>query len=217
MTFSKSTLGDLKTAAAVTATVLALGGTLVACGNETKKEAAPSTSSAAASPAAAGVTGAPVTATVTAAPQAPAAGGAPAGGAAPASGPTMLSDLRTGRSDDADRLVLQFTTAVPKYTVVRQSGPIQDCGSGATVGDAGEYLVVKVEPIALFDDNGNPAYKGPNSIPGPGGGAIDRATISCAFEGQLQVAVKLADGKGAKTSKDFTLTGPSRIVLDVKG
>ncbi|GAA1078250.1 AMIN-like domain-containing (lipo)protein [Tsukamurella strandjordii] len=205
MTFSKATLGDLKTAAAVTATVLALGGTLVACGNETKKESAPSTSSAAASPAAAGVTGAPVTATVTAAPQ------------APASGPTMLSDLRTGRSDDADRLVLQFTTAVPKYTVVRQSGPIQDCGSGATVGDVGEYLVVKVEPIALFDDNGNPAYKGPNSIPGPGGGAIDRATISCAFEGQLQVAVKLADGKGAKTSKDFTLTGPSRIVLDVKG
>ncbi|BDH58719.1 hypothetical protein MTP03_36580 [Tsukamurella sp. PLM1] len=84
---------------------------------------------------------------------------------------------------------------------------------GARRGRTGEYLVLRIEPIALFDDDGKPAYTGANTVAGPGR-AISRAIISCAFEGQLQVAVKLTGND--QRYADSTLAGPSRIVLDVR-
>ncbi|WP_019202576.1 hypothetical protein [Tsukamurella sp. 1534] len=125
----------------------------------------------------------------------------------------MLSDLRTGARDGSDRLVLEFTGQAPPYTVTRKSGPIDDCASGNRVAGEGQYLVIRAEPVGIFDHDGRSPYTGPRTVPGPGG-AITRAAVSCAFEGQLQVAVRLAgDGLGYK---DFTLSGPGRIVLDVQ-
>lgn len=126
---------------------------------------------------------------------------------------TMLKDLRTGARDGADRVVLEFTGAVPPYRVTREAGPVMDCGSGAVLGGPGEYLVVRVEPVAIFDDDGNAAYAGERTVAGPGR-AVSRAIITCSFEGQLQVALKLTGN--AQRYADSTLTGPGRIVVDVQ-
>lgn len=133
--------------------------------------------------------------------------------AAAAPGTTMLKDLRTGARDGADRVVLEFTGAVPPYRVTREAGPVMDCASGAVLGGPGEYLVVRVEPVAIFDDDGNAAYTGERTVAGPGR-AVSRAIITCSFEGQLQVALKLTGN--AQRYADSTLTGPGRIVVDVQ-
>lgn len=126
---------------------------------------------------------------------------------------TLLSDLRMGRRDGYDRLVLQFTGSVPAYSITRTAGPVTECGSGDDAGGPGEYLLLTAEPIAVTDDGGKPAYTGAKTVAGPGR-AISRAIITCAFEGRLQVAVKLTGNDLRYT--DSTLTGPSRIVLDVR-
>ncbi|NMD58279.1 hypothetical protein [Tsukamurella columbiensis] len=125
----------------------------------------------------------------------------------------MLRDLRTGPRDGADRVVLEFTGAAPPYRVTREAGPVTDCGSGAVLGGPGEYLVVHAEPVAAFDDAGTAAYRGERTVGGPGR-AVSRAIITCSFEGQLQVALKLTGN--AQRYADSTLTGPGRIVVDVQ-
>lgn len=126
---------------------------------------------------------------------------------------TMLSDLRMARRDDGDRLVLEFTGAPPPYRITRAAGPISDCGSGNAATGPGEFLVITAEPVAMIDDRGDPAYSGPGTVAGPGP-AIGQAVITCRFEAQLQVAVKVAGNNQSYT--DSTLTGPGRIVLDVR-
>ncbi len=130
-----------------------------------------------------------------------------------APGETMLKDLRTGARDGADRVVLEFTGAVPPYRVTREAGPVVDCASGAVLGGPGEYLVVRAEPVAIFDDAGRSAYAGERTVAGPGR-AVSRAIITCSFEGQLQVALKLTGN--AQRYADSTLSGPGRIVVDVQ-
>ncbi|CAM3928337.1 AMIN-like domain-containing (lipo)protein [Tsukamurella ocularis] len=189
------------------ATVLVLGAMLAACDGSGPVTAP----SGIGRPSVTTVTGAAPssTGTATSAPRS-----APATtSASVAPGATMLKDLRTGASDGADRVVLEFTGAVPPYRVTRDAGPVLDCGSGAVLGGPGEYLVVRVEPVAIFDDAGKSAYTGERGVAGPGR-AVSRAIITCSFEGQLQVALKLTGN--AQRYADSTLTGPGRIVVDVQ-
>lgn len=189
--------------AGATVTVLALGTALAACGGNDGDRAAPSATA----------TG---TSTVTAPASDPAQSSAPgAASSAPApvsAAESMLSDLRIGRNDGHDRVVLQFTGAAPKYTITSAKGPIQECASGETVAGAGDYLVITIPSIALFDDDGNSAYSGPKKVTGPGPYVGD-ATIACAFEGRLEVAVRLLQPPERHT--DMTLTDPGRIAVDV--
>lgn len=200
-------------------TVLALGAALTACFEDGPVTAPsgvklPPVSATATAPSGSGVvTTTTVRTTSSRAPSTSSRTSSRAPSTRPAPSSTMLSDLRMGRHDGYDRLVLQFTGDVPPYTVTREAGPITECGSGLDAGGPGEYLVLKIEPIALFDDDGEPAYTGANTVAGPGR-AISRAIISCAFEGRLEVAVKLTGND--QRYADSTLTGPSRIVLDVR-
>ncbi|CAM5378123.1 Lipoprotein OS=Tsukamurella paurometabola (strain ATCC 8368 / DSM / CCUG 35730 / CIP 100753/ JCM 10117 / KCTC 9821 / NBRC 16120 / NCIMB 702349 / NCTC 13040)OX=521096 GN=Tpau_1059 PE=4 SV=1 [Tsukamurella paurometabola] len=185
-----------------TATVLVLAASLSAC-FDSKPVTAPS-----------GVKSPPTsTVTVTAAPSGATTTTAPSAATTTGSSGTMLADLRLGRRDDGDRLVLQFTGAAPPYRISRTAGPVADCGSGNPATGPGEFLVLTAEPVAMMDDEGRPAYTGPATVAGPGG-AISRAVITCRFEAQLQVAVQLTGNNQRYT--DSTLTGPGRIVVDVK-
>ena len=191
------------------ATVLVLGAALAACG-ESGPVTAPS--GGARPSTAATVTGAAPSSPGTTV-QSTTGSATSTASASVAPGTTMLKDLRTGARDGADRVVLEFTGAVPPYRVTRDAGPVMDCGSGAVLGGPGEYLVVRVEPVAIFDDAGNAAYTGARTVAGPGR-AVSRAIITCSFEGQLQVALKLTGN--AQRYADSTLTEPGRIVVDVQ-
>lgn len=190
------------------ATVLVLGAAVTACG-QNGPVTAPSgiarpssattvTGTAPSSPGTA--TSAPPSATTTTS-------------ASVAPGATMLKDLRTGARDGADRVVLEFTGATPPYRVTREAGPVVDCASGAVLGGPGEYLVVRAEPVGIFDHDGVSPYTGERTVAGPGN-AVSRAIVTCHFEGQLQVAIKLTGN--AQRYADSTLTGPGRIVVDVQ-
>ncbi|CAM3058496.1 hypothetical protein [Tsukamurella hominis] len=190
------------------ATVLALGAALTACGQD-GPVTAPS-GIARPSSAATVTTAAPSSPSTTVTSTSP---GTTTSTSAAAPGTTMLQDLRTGAREGADRVVLEFTGAVPPYRVTREAGPVMDCASGAVLGGPGEYLVVRAEPVAIFDDAGKSAYAGERTVAGPGN-AVSRAIITCSFEGQLQVALKLTGN--AQRYADSTLTGPGRIVVDVQ-
>ncbi len=128
-------------------------------------------------------------------------------------GTTMLTGLRTGAHEGHDRVVLEFTGPVPPYRITREAGPIVDCASGAIRGGPGQYLVLRAEPVGIFDHDGYTPYTGPRTVAGPGA-TVSRAIIGCHFEGQLQVAVQLTGAACGYT--DSTLTAPDRIVIDVQ-
>ncbi|BDD81571.1 hypothetical protein TPB0596_13340 [Tsukamurella pulmonis] len=191
-----------------TITAIALGAALTAC----TQDGAVTAPSGIARPSVTTMTGAAPPSSAPAPTATTATAAAPAG-ASVAPGETMLADLRTGARDGADRVVLEFTGPVPPYRISREAGPVVDCASGATLGGPGQYLVVRAEPVGIFDHDGVSPYTGERTVAGPGG-AVARAIITCHFEGQLQVAIELAGT--AQRYADSTLTGPGRIVVDVQ-
>ncbi|MGX9295458.1 AMIN-like domain-containing (lipo)protein [Tsukamurella paurometabola] len=199
--------------AACGAAVLALAATTAACGGGGPVTAP---SGIARPSSVTTVTGTTVTGAAPSGPGSTAVSTSPRTASASASvapGATMLKDLRTGARDGADRVVLEFTGPVPPYRVTREAGPVVDCASGADLGGPGEYLVVRAEPVGIFDHDGYSPYTGERTVAGPGR-AVSRAIITCHFEGQLQVALKLTGN--AQRYADSTLTGPGRIVVDVQ-
>ncbi|KXP00981.1 hypothetical protein AXK61_13370 [Tsukamurella pseudospumae] len=194
-----------------TVTVLALGAALAACGDNGRAAPSGSTTASATTPAGTAPSGGSTVSPRSTSPR-PTPGTSALTTPSTPAGRTELSDLRIGRNEGHDRVVLQFTGPAPGYTVEAAQGPIADCASGAIVAGAGGYLVIRIDGVQLFGENGETVYTGSKKVTGSGPFVGD-ATIFCAFEGQLQVAVRLLDG--AQRHVNSTLRDPGRIVLDV--
>ncbi|KXP13800.1 hypothetical protein AXK60_23470 [Tsukamurella pseudospumae] len=194
-----------------TVTVLALGAALAACGDDGREAPSGSATVSATTPAGTAASGGSTVSPRPTSPK-PTPGTSALTTPSTPAGLTELADLRIGRNEGHDRVVLQFTGTAPGYTVEAAQGPIADCASGAIVAGAGDYLVIRIDGVQLFGENGESVYKGSKKVTGSGPFVGD-ATISCAFEGQLQVAVRLLGG--AERHVNSTLRDPGRIVLDV--
>ena len=127
---------------------------------------------------------------------------------------TYLSNVRTGAHPTFDRVVLDFTAGVPAYGISDVPGGLRNCGSGdpITLPGATHFYELDVA-AAAHDANGNPTYTGPRvvstNLPSVKGWAI-----TCDFEGRLKVGVGTAGP--VREVATFPLTGPSRIVMDVR-
>lgn len=139
-----------------------------------------------------------------------AAGGFPTGG-----GPTaLLTDVRIGRHDGFDRVVLELVGEAPSYRVGYADEPVRADGSGDAVEVAGDAaLEVRLAPASGFDmAAGAASYEGPLRIAAPGAGVVQEVVRTGDFEAQLAWVIGVA---GQVPFSVTLLEDPTRLVVDL--
>lgn len=134
----------------------------------------------------------------------------------------LLSDVRTGRCGNKDRIVFEFRTvdgapqATPPYDVDDEDPPFRDSGAGReTHVDGEKFLEVELHPAAIadLDKEGAPmTYTGPRSIDPAGTTFVSQLALFDAFEGYVKWAV------GLDAERPFnvqSVTDPPRVVVDI--
>lgn len=113
------------------------------------------------------------------------------------------------------RVVFQFAESrVPGYTVAYTNQPPTSCGSGNRVDVAGKaYLAVRLSPAQAHAARGSDQV----ATAGPPDrrlalGPLHQLTQTCDFEGVVQWVLGL---RAQLPYRAFTLTAPSRLVIDV--
>jgi hypothetical protein len=131
-------------------------------------------------------------------------------GSGPTSPPTGVTDVRVGAQAGYDRFVMQFAGPVPQYDVRAQAGATftQDA-SGAPVTLAGSAgLLVTVHGAQAAGSLVSPTDQRP-----AGTAVVLEARQVGDFEGVVHWGLGLSH---ATCFRAFTLSGPSRLVVDVQ-
>ena len=131
----------------------------------------------------------------------------------------LLTRVALGRHEGFDRIVFEFTNAVPGYRVEYVRPPLREDGSGNEVtleGDA--FVQVRMEPASGFDLNtgeGVLVYEGPRRLSGADAGTsvIREAVRTGDFEAALTWVVGLSDRVDFRV---LPLTNPPRLVVDFR-
>lgn len=123
-----------------------------------------------------------------------------------------LTNIRSGRHDGFDRIVLEFSGPEPMCTA-RYVNQIVADGSGQPISlDGNAFLQVTVSGAAAHDDAGKSTYNGPDMIDTPDLQNVAAVTLAGDFEGQVTLGL----GLNTKTYYQvFALSGPTRVVIDV--
>ena len=121
---------------------------------------------------------------------------------------TPVTDVRVGAQSGYDRFVLQFSSAIPAYTVTRQtSSTFMRSPRGDQVTLAGTAgVLVAVKPIDWTSYNGTTQLA-------PGYTYLKEARQVENFEGVQQWGLGI---QGTPCLRVFTLTSPMRLVVDVQ-
>jgi len=125
----------------------------------------------------------------------------------------MLRAVETGSGPGYDRVVFVFAgDSAPGYHVEYASAPVRRCGSGDPVSLTGaQHVVVRFEPASAHDEHGNPApFERDRAL---GLRAVKEMKLVCDFEGQVEWVLGVAAASPYRVSE---LTGPARVVLDVR-
>jgi hypothetical protein len=132
------------------------------------------------------------------------------GAAGGSAGTANVTQVRVAEQLGYDRLVLQFDTKVPAYTVKRQAKPIFKTGaSGTSVtlrGTAGALVQVHTATMAN-------TYSGSTDFSHPEFVVLNEARLTEDFEGYLSWGLGLSRPACLRT---FTLSDPPRLVVDFK-
>lgn len=129
-----------------------------------------------------------------------------------AAGTATLVAVRAAKHDGYDRVVFEFEGGVPDYRVEYVDSPQHECGSGREVrlpGDA--WLDVRFTSAQAHDDNGNPTVL--NRQFDPPGDNPKQLRLICDFEGHVEWVLGLGSPNRYRA---FTLSGPARLVVDVR-
>ena len=130
-----------------------------------------------------------------------------------ADGPkATLREMRHGRHEDYDRVVLEFDGVPPQCTAEFVDQLTAD-GSGLPVSLPGNaFLSVGMFPSSSAGDDGRRAYTGPDEFETPDLTNVVAVTITGDFEGYLHVGVGMRDRTHYQV---FSLADPTRVVIDV--
>ncbi|SES31515.1 hypothetical protein SAMN05216188_13250 [Lentzea xinjiangensis] len=127
-----------------------------------------------------------------------------------------LSNIRTGQQAGFSRVVLDLS-ALPAEHRSSEVASVSHCASGDPItvagGDVREILHVTLIGAAAHDDNGNPTYLGSRNFATPGLSHVRGVALTCDFEATLGVAVGYSNTYS--WHRVFTLTNPSRVVIDI--
>lgn len=128
----------------------------------------------------------------------------------------LLTDVRAARHEGYDRVVFQFSNAVPGYDVRYVERPIVEDGSGRTVNVDGAYVVrVRMEnglDADLSKASAPRTYTGPNRL-APGTPEVASLVRTGGFENVLTWAVGLRDRVDFRV---LTLDSPPRLIVDFR-
>lgn len=119
-----------------------------------------------------------------------------------------VTDVRVGPQADYDRFVLQFDNPVPPYTATRQASPtFKMSPSGQPITLSGTYgVLVTVHTAAEANTYGGSTDMSTGELR-----IIKEARLTQDFEGTVSWALGLDHAACMRT---FTLTGPSRLIVD---
>jgi hypothetical protein len=133
----------------------------------------------------------------------------------PFPGVATVDALRTGLHPELggwERIVFEFAGPDRPPGVVQYVDKAVSCGSGQTVTTQGTAILeIAFTSAQAHNNSGQPTI--PNTLPGPGGTVIIGGVSSCDFEGHVTWDFGL---NGKHNFKVSTLTGPTRIVIDIK-
>jgi hypothetical protein len=119
-----------------------------------------------------------------------------------------VTDVRVGQQTDYDRFVLQFDSPVPTYSATRQASPtFKMSPSNQPITLSGTYGVLVTVHIAAEANT----YSGSTDMSTGEFRIIKEARLTQDFEGTVSWALGLDHAACMRT---FTLTGPSRLIVD---
>lgn len=127
-------------------------------------------------------------------------------------GRATLTDLRTGRHDGFDRIVLAFDGPAPICTA-RYVDQVFADGSGDPIALAGNaFLRVALQGASTYDDDGHRGFTGV--------GDTDTAALSnvedVAMAGDFEAVLSIGIGLARRTDFEvFSLSDPTRVVIDI--
>lgn len=126
-------------------------------------------------------------------------------------GLALLVGVRAGRNKDFDRLVFDFEGPAPGFTVQYVPQLVED-GTGNVIPLRGRAVVqILIHPAAAHRDDGSPSFDG--RLPDLTGFAAFRQVADA---GDFEAVLTWGIGVAARTGlRAFTLTSPSRVVVDV--
>lgn len=135
---------------------------------------------------------------------------APAAVAAPSQTSTLVA-IRAAHHPGYDRVVFEFSGPLPTYNTVTRVPAVIGDPSGLPIPVSGNaFLRVRMSTAVGHDDNGNGTY-GPTrrayALP-----QVMHVVQAGDFEGVLSFGIGLSRDDSVHL---FTLTGPSRVVLDI--
>lgn len=123
-----------------------------------------------------------------------------------------MTNIRTGLNTGFDRIVLDLTHGQPSVSYTLVDELIAD-GSGDIVWLTGEFFIsVVATPAGAHNDNGTPTYTGPSKFRTRNLRNVMAVAVTGDFEGYLSIGLGTRYQSWVRT---FTLTAPSRIVIDV--
>ncbi len=123
-----------------------------------------------------------------------------------------MTNIRTGLNNGFDRVVLDMTHGQPTVNYSYVDELIAD-GSGDIVWLTGESFVsVVATPAGAHDDNGNRTYTGPEKFRTRNLRNVMAIALTGDYEAYLSIGLGIRYQSWVRV---FTLTSPSRIVIDV--
>ncbi|MDX8145355.1 hypothetical protein SK854_24815 [Lentzea sp. BCCO 10_0061] len=132
---------------------------------------------------------------------------------ASAQGHAELTNIRTGKHDGYERVVLDLN-GLPSNSMSREATEVSNCASGNPVPMAGnEILETMFFGAASYDENFNPTYTGPRNFVPQGLTNVKGIAFTCDFEATMGIAVSYDNPNS--WHKVFTLTNPDRVVIDI--
>jgi hypothetical protein len=136
----------------------------------------------------------------------------PAPAAATASTTPVLTGIRTGRHSGYDRIVLDLSGHAPGVSYQLVDELIED-PSGEIAWLTGEHFVaVTVNPAAAHDEAGNLTYTGPQKFRTRDLTNVMAVAVTGDFEAVLSIGLGTRYQSWVRV---FTLTAPTRVVIDV--
>ncbi|NUT95412.1 MAG: hypothetical protein HOY78_25625 [Saccharothrix sp.] len=123
-----------------------------------------------------------------------------------------LTNIRVGRHDTYDRVVLDLNGSRPEF-FIRCVDQLYYDGSGLPVSLPGTtFLEVRSFPAAAHDEWGNPTYTGPQQFNTPSLSNVQAVAITGDYEANLTVGLGMRQETWHRV---FLLSNPTRLVIDV--
>jgi hypothetical protein len=129
------------------------------------------------------------------------------------SNPSWIADVRTAGQPGFDRVVFEFTGAVPEYEIAYADPPFVGTDGNAVPVQGDAFLRVRLNGTSQFDSiNGVLVYSGPKTVTGDTENVVEVVDVED-FEAVAIWVIGLDSQQPLTVS---TLTDPGRLVIDIE-